>query len=191
MSVPAGHLISLVLTGYSYCCFPWQLCWCAVIGLINIHIYRNLLNICIYIYIFYEGSCEVCYCYKGNFGIRGKCNGIFWGPYTFKCLQLVKYCFKCDFELILYHDVCMNKRNVTCAAVCSCWRFTLWSFSLNPVFATPLHEQHLKYHKYIMVYQVTYFVCVFVWFHIHYPCFSVLFTCTIYFSIYKINDLKF
>jgi hypothetical protein len=26
LSVPAGHLISLVLTGYSYCCFRWQLC---------------------------------------------------------------------------------------------------------------------------------------------------------------------
>ena len=135
-------------------------------------------------YIFCEGSSKVCYCYKGNSGIRGKCNSIFWGPYSFKCLQLVKYCFKCDFELILYH-VCMNKWHVTCAAVCSCREFTLWSFSVNPVFSTPLHEQRLKYHNiswytdwcifrklYVCLYDSLSIIHVF-----------LLFTCTIYYSI--------
>ena len=32
--------------------------------------------------------------------------------------------------------------------------------------------------------------CMCVWFLVHYPCFSVLFSCIIYYSIYKINDLK-
>jgi hypothetical protein len=47
--------------------------------------------------------------------------------------------------LVLYHDVYLNKLNFACAVVCSCWMFTSWSFSLNPLFSITLHEQNIKY----------------------------------------------
>ena len=77
-------------------------------GLINIHIYRNLLNIYVCIYIYFMKAVVKFAVVIKEILESGKCNSIFWDPYTFKCLQLVKYCFKRDFELILYY-VCMNK----------------------------------------------------------------------------------
>ena len=43
-----------------------------------------------------------------------------YGQYTFEMFISLKVQLKCDFELVLYHDVYLNKLNFACAVVCSC-----------------------------------------------------------------------
>jgi hypothetical protein len=45
---------------------------------------------------------------------------VFYGQYSFEMFISLKVQFKCDFELVLYHDVYLNKLNFACAVVCSC-----------------------------------------------------------------------